>query len=432
MSPVPAVGAAPGRTATRAVVVTFAVSGFALAAWLARIPAVRDSLGVSPGRLGLVLLALALGSTLALPLSGPVVHHLRPARTVALASILVTMALVGIGLGGSGALGGVRLLVPSLFFAGIGIGMWDVAMNVEGARVERVIGRDIMPWFHAAFSLGTVGGALTGALAAATGLALPVHLSIVAVLSAAAVLAAVRGFLPTVGDAGPDPDPDRNGDEDEPGAVARAGTGSGTLQAWREPRTLLIGLLVMGMALAEGSANDWLALGLVDGYGLGHAAGAVGLGLFLTAMTACRLAGPFLLSRFGRVLVVRASALLVLAGVLVYVGASRLVPTDGSGGDRVSMALAGVAILAWGCGAALGFPIGMSAAADDPERAAARVSVVATIGYVAFLAGPPVLGLLADHVGVVTAMLGVAAAVAASLLAASSAAAPDGVESRRA
>ncbi len=410
------------RAAARAVAVVFAVSGFALSSWLARIPAVRDALEVSPGRLGLILLAVSLGSVLALPSSGPVVHRLRPARTVFLAATLTTSAMVGIGFGGGGAAGGVLLLVPALFLAGIGVGVWDVAMNVEGAAVEQEIGRDIMPWFHAAFSLGTVAGAMTGAAAAALDLSLAVHLAVVAAFSWLVVARTVRDFLRV-----PEPAPvDGYGPHGSQGPTGPAGAatergGSGTLQAWRERRTLLIGLLALGMALAEGAANDWLALGLVDGYRLSHAGGAIGLGLFLTAMTVCRLAGPRLLRRLGRVTVLRGGALLVLVGVLGFVGAQRLAEPAATGPDALAVAVAITSTLVWGLGVALGFPVAMSAAADDPSRAPARVSVVASIGYVAFLAGPPLLGLLADHVGVVTAMLAVSVAVALGLLGSGSA-----------
>ena len=293
---------------------------------------------------------------LALPLSGPVVHRLRPARTVLFSAALSMLALIGIGIGGAGLAGGVMLLVPSLFAAGVGIGMWDVAMNVEGAEVERGVGRAIMPWFHAAFSLGTVGGALTGALAAALALPLPVHLSLVAVLSLATVVVALRRFLPVAEAA----DAERDGGSTANRGSTAIGVGASAVRA-PEPCRLgeshgrcLVGLLALGMALAEGSANDWLALGLVDGYGLGNAAGAVGLGLFLCAMTASRLAGPRLLARFGRVPVLRGGALLVLAGVLVYVGAAQRVepgPVRDNLGPLVwpaSRSWPGAAVPLWG------------------------------------------------------------------------------------
>jgi fucose permease len=395
----------------------FAVSGYLMANWLARLPAVRDALDVTAGRLGTILLALSAGSVLAMPLSGPVVHRLSPARTVFVCAGLSTASMVVVGVAGSGRLGGIVLLAPALFGYGVGVGMWDVAMNVEGAEVERGIERAIMPWFHAAFSLGTVAGALTGAAAAAAGVPVPLHLAAVSLAVFAVIASSVRHFLPVSEHARHTPDrPDD----------ARS-AGSGALAAWREPRTLMVGLLALGMAMAEGSANDWLALGLVDGYGMTHAVGAIGLGVFLIAMTGCRLAGPMLLARFGRVRVLRGGAVLVLAGVLLYVGAARLVdPGAGSSGaNALPLALAAVAAIAWGFGAALGFPVAMSAAADDPVRSAARVSVVSSIGYLAFLAGPPLLGMLADRVGIVQAMLGVSAAVALSLLCAGAARATD-------
>ena len=165
----------------------------------------------------------------------------------------------------------------------------------------------------------------------------------------------------------------------------------------------MIGLMVLAAALTEGSANDWLALSVVDGFSTSDALGALAFGLFVASMTAMRFAGTHLLDRFGRVPVLRLCAGLALVGLVVFA----LAP---------SLPLAVVAIVLWGLGAALGFPVGMSAAADDPARSAARVSVVSTIGYVAFLAGPPVLGLLADHVGYRMALLTIAAPLVLSLI----------------
>jgi fucose permease len=175
---------------------------------------------------------------------------------------------------------------------------------------------------------------------------------------------------------------------------------------------LAIGLLALGMAFAEGAANDWLALGLVDGYRVQHAVAALGLGLFVTAMTVARMVGPWTLSRAGRVVALRSGAVLVAIGVTAVVLGSAL---RGPVGLPAALVVAALGSLAWGAGAALGFPVAMSAAADDPRFAAARVSVVSTVGYTAFLAGPPLLGLLGDHVGVLRALLGVGAAVLLSL-----------------
>ena len=175
------------------------------------------------------------------------------------------------------------------------------------------------------------------------------------------------------------------------------------LAAWTEPRTLMIGLMVLAAALTEGSANDWLALSVVDGFTTSDAVGATAFGIFVASMTAMRFAGTRLLDRFGRVPVLRMCAGLALVGLVGFA----LAP---------SLPLAVAAVMLWGFGAALGFPVGMSAASDDPARSAARVSVVSSIGYIAFLAGPPVLGLLADRVGYRMALLTIALPLTLSLI----------------
>ncbi|MDO9497446.1 MAG: MFS transporter, partial [Nocardioides sp.] len=167
---------------------------------------------------------------------------------------------------------------------------------------------------------------------------------------------------------------------------------------------LAIGLMVLTFAVAEGSANDWLSLAIIDGYDERHWVGVAGYALFVTAMTSGRLIGPIALDRYGRRAVLWASAGAVAAGTLLTV----------LGGGLV---LAAVGIVVWGLGASLGFPVGMSAAADDPVRSAARVSVVATVGYAAFLTGPPLLGALGDRVGTLDALLAVTVLMAPAAVA---------------
>ena len=153
--------------------------------------------------------------------------------------------------------------------------------------------------------------------------------------------------------------------------------------------------MVLALAMTEGTANDWLAVALVDGHDVSHAVGVAGFAVFVLAMTAGRFAGTGLIDRFGRVAVLWGTMALAGAGVLLIVLAEQ-------------PALVVVGIVLWGVGASLGFPVGMSAAADDPVRAASRVSVVSTIGYAAFLAGPPLLGFVGDEVGTLKALLVVA------------------------
>ena len=360
----------------------FIGSGFAFASWAARIPQVRDRLDLSSAQLGLVLLAIAAGSVVALPLAGTVVARFGSRRTVAAMSVLLAAALA---LAAIGHLAGVWPLAAGLFLLGLANGAWDVAMNVQGARVEQELGRSIMSRFHAGWSCGTVAGALAGALMVALAVPVAVHLSAVAVLVAVAVPVAVRRFLPD------------GAAHDEPGP------GGGALSAWREPRTLLVGLVVLAFAFAEGAANDWVNVALIDGYDASATVGAIGFAVFLAAMTTARWFGPPLLDRYGRVPVLRTCAGVAVAGLLLYVFA-----------PGVPLALAGA--LLWGLGTSLGFPTGMSAAADDPARSAARVSVVASIGYCAFLGGPPLIGFLGEHWGLLRALLVVAALLAVAVV----------------
>jgi MFS family permease len=374
--PQPATSSIDARRAVRgrvAVTSVFALNGLVFAAWVSRIPAVRDDLALSTGRVGLVLLSLSLGAVLALPSTGAVVPRLGASGTVRGGALVCTLGLVLTGVAG-GVAGGLPLLVMGLFLMGFGSGSWDVAMNVEGAEVERRLGRSVMPQFHGAWSIGSVVGAGLGTLLNALGVPTVVHLVATAVVVLVLAQLSCTWFLPaTTG-------------QDERPAVRQ-----NPLAAWLEPRTVAIGFLVLAFAFTEGTANDWLALAVVDGYDVRNAVGVLTFTLFTVAMTTGRMFGTRLLDRFGRVVVLRSLTLVALSGLLLVIV-----------GGSLPVAMAGA--LLWGAGASLGFPVGMSAAAHDPEHAAARVSVVASIGYTAFLAGPPAIGFLAEHVGTLNSL----------------------------
>ena len=385
--------ARPGRVVEKASIAVFLVfflNGFNFASWAARLPAIRDGLGFDPAQMGLLLLVGAVGSLVALPLSGMVIERLGARRTVLAFAILNASGLVVASIGV--ALGQVPVVGVGLVLFGVGTGVWDASMNVEGAVVEQHLGRTIMPRYHAGFSFGTVAAAGVAAVAAGLHVPVVVHIPIAVVLAVIGVAFAVRAFLP----AADEPEVRHASDAPEKGA-------RGALAAWLEPRTLLIGLVVLAAALTEGSANDWVSLAVVDGFDVPHALGALAFAIFVTAMTAMRWFGTTLLDRHGRVAILRLCGALSLVGLVTFALAGHLW-------------LAIVGIVIWGAGAALGFPVGMSAAADDPIRAAARVSVVSTIGYSAFLAGPPLLGLLAQHVGYRHALLVIVVPVVLGLL----------------
>ncbi len=260
-------------------------------------------------------------------------------------------------------------------------------MTVHAAAVEHRLDRPLMSRFYAGFSVGTVVGALLGTAAVALGVPVPVHLAVVAVLVAGAVPLVTRRLLP-----------------DQPPAGPPAGTGvppRPDRSAWTERRTVLVGLLALAFAVAEGAGTGWGALSLLDDRQAPAAVGTSALALFLAAMTSGRWLGPVLLRRWARAVVLRSAAGTALAGLLLFV----LAP-------GVPAALAGTVL--WGLGASLGFPVATSAAADDPTRAANRVSAVASIGYVGFLGGPALIGALASHATIGHALLAVVAALVAA------------------
>jgi predicted MFS family arabinose efflux permease len=392
----------PLPAATRATYIAFISCGFAMASWASRIPQIRDRLHLNPADLGLVLLSIAAGSIAALVLAGIIVGRFHSRPTVSVMAVLQGVALTALALG---YLIGVVPVVVALFVFGFSAGAWDVAMNVQGAAVERRLGRAIMPRFHAGYSIGTVAGALIGAAMVAIRVPVTAHLLAVAVGVAVVVPAAVRSFVPDTDD--PDPDTGTGTGTDAP-AAATGATGAGNrpasaLRRWREPRTLLVGIVVLAFAFAEGAGIDWISLSLIDGYQQTAVVGTLGFAAFLAAMTVGRWFADGILARYGRVAVIRGQAVLAIVGVLLFVS-----------GSATPVAFLGV--LLWGLGASLGFPVGMSAAADEPAAAAGRVSVVASIGYCAFLGGPPLIGYVGQHVTVLRALVAVAIVLALATL----------------
>ncbi|MGN6741713.1 MAG: MFS transporter [Amnibacterium sp.] len=388
----------PARTRTapelarwrNALFLIFALSGLIFASWVSRVPGVRDLLHASTDEMGLLIFGIAVGSILGLLASSHLIARIGATRTIAWCFSTAAAAIAVIGLVAAFA-PGFWAFVLALGVLGAGNSIVDVAMNLSGAANERAIGRTLMPIYHAGWSLGSVAGAGLGALLVLLGVPIGVHFVAVGVLTAIVMLLALRHLRPAEPDAAERPDDVPHG-------------WRGRLAVWGDPRVLLVGVIVLGMAFAEGSANDWLALAMVDGHGVSNSAGAAIFGVFVAAMTVGRMGGVVVLDRFGRVPVLRWSAALAIAGLLLVI----LVP---------SVAVAVIGAILWGLGAALGFPVGMSAAADDPHRAAANVSAVATIGYCAFLVGPPVIGLLGQSIGLLPALFAVLVLIVAAGLA---------------
>ena len=369
------------RVWRNAMFVVFAACGFALAAWVSRTPAVRDVLGASTGHMGWLIFAIAGGAIFGLIFAGALIGRFGARPVIRIALLTAALGLVVVAIGASLASSGV--VFAGLLVFGLGFGTCDVSMNVAGAANERVLGRTVMPIFHAMYSIGTLTGAALGVLATILGISIGVHLGVAAVILVVAVIPAVRLVPEGVGRAS--------------GAQPKLSTAE-RLAVWKDPRTLLIGLMVLGMGFAEGAAEDWLPLATVDGYGVSETVGAAMFGIFVVTMTVGRLFGVLLIDRFGRVATLRASALVAALGLTITIF-----------GPSAVTAAVGIAL--WGLGTSLGLPVGMSAAADDQRTAAARVSAAATVGYAAFLFGPPVLAMLGEHVGLLHSFVAVLALV---------------------
>lgn len=389
-----------------AIFAIFLASGVSIATWASRVPDIKIALGIDNAQIGLLLLGMGVASILGISTSPAVMARTGARRGMLSLMITLAIGLVLIGVGTT-VFASFPVVIVGLALFGYGNGCLDVMMNVEATAIEQEAGKTILPLFHAFFSFGTVIGAGLGWVATNWHIAVAPHaiaVGIIIFIGAFVCIANVPNRDATL-------DPAESGEK--PHWRERMHV---ALSAWREPRTYALGVVMLGMAFAEGGANDWLALGTSEDHGGGAAMGAAALTVFSVAMTTVRIFGGPLVDRFGRVLVLRILAVAATGGILLFI----LAPT-------LPLVFVGAAL--WGVGASLGFPLGMSAAADDPAKAAARVSAAATIGYVAFLGGPPILGLISEHIGLLNTLFILVALVAASGFA-SGAARPLKVESR--
>jgi MFS family permease len=384
----------PGPELSRwrlAVIAAFGLGGITVSAWGPRLPAIKADLGVGTATIGLLLAGVTVGAILGLLASTPVLHWLGSRRAVGGAILLVAAAMAVMGL--ALLLGSVPLLAVAFVIVGAGVGILDVLINVEGAAVERAAGRTLMPMMHAAWSIGVAIGSGVGAACAALGVTPAAQLIGEAVIIAAAALSTAAGIPPGRRESAAQPARDR---------AARLRQ---WLRGWLDWRLLLIGLVMLGVELGEGSANSWLTLAVHSNHGQTAAVAA----LFFTAFAASEgltriFAGP-VVDRLGRVLTIRLTTALGLIGIAAFILA-----------DNRWIVLAGVVL--WAVGVSMGFPLGMSAAAESGPDPAARISVVASIGYFANLAGPPAIGALAQSAGLLNALWLIAALFVAAFAAA--------------
>jgi MFS family permease len=361
----------PGsRRAAYATAAVFALNGSVIAAWISRLPATRDRLDADPRTIGLTLLTLGLGSLVAMPFVGRLAHRWSSGPVV-----IVTSIVSGLGLVGAALAPGVVTTGMALFVMGTCYGSWDVAMNIQGSYVDRRAGRDYMPRYHACWSVGAIVGAAFGALAAGADIALSVHFTVAALIAVGLTIVIVlREYI----------------DDREPDEVVVHEDGADTDVSKARlltRRIVLIGTITLCATLLEGSASDWITLFLTDDRDQTQTAAALGYTVFATAMALSRFGGTPVIARLGRGTAIR------IAGVLAGVGVAAALTLPAMPGILIGIAL-------WGTGTALVFPAAMSAGGEQPGRAADAIAAVSTIGYGGFLIGPPLIGLLAQQIGI--------------------------------
>jgi MFS family permease len=374
----------------------FGLGGIAVSAWGPRLPAIEAALRIGTATIGLLLAGVTVGAIVGLLASTPVLHRLGSRRALAGALLLIAAAMSSSAV--ALILRSVPLLAAAFAIIGLGIGLLDVLINVEGSAVERAAGRTLMPMMHAAWSIGVAVGSGIGAACAALGIAPAAQFIAEAVLIAAAALATAPGI--PGGSRAPanqpeQPQPDR-------GAKLRQ-----WLHGWLDGRLLLIGVVMLGVELGEGSAGNWLTLAVRNGHGQTAAVAALFVTAFAAGEALTRIFGGPIVDRLGRVRTIRVTTALGVVGVVLFILA-----------ENRWIVLVGV--LLWAAGVSMGFPLGMSAAAESGPDPAARVSVVASIGYFANLAGPPAIGVLAQSAGLLHSLWLIVALFIAAFAAAGS------------
>ena len=374
----------------------FFLPGLVIASWVTRTPAIRDTLNVSTSGMGIVLFGLSIGSMGGILCSGWLVKQFGTRTIIRNGMIMMVTGMLVMSLALS--LASPYLFAFGLAILGSGLGSAEVAMNVEGAIIESLMKKTVLPMMHGFFSLGTLVGAAIGLSLTAWQVISWVHLLVIGLL----VIVPVAIALTAV--------PHGTGKNKSSENVVKEAVRHRPF--YKDTQLLLIGFIVLAMAFAEGSANDWLPLLMVDGHGFSPTSGSLIYVGFTLGMTIGRFTGGWFIDRYSRVAVVRACTIMGILGIGMVV----FVDND---------LLAGVSVLLWGLGTSLGFPLTISAAGDTGPDAATRVSVVATSGYIAFLVGPPLLGFLGEHYGLRYAMLVVLSLMVIASLVAKAVAKPD-------
>ncbi len=352
----PRAEARPGRAQQMSTRVIFLLSGFAMSAWAPLVPFVKARLDISDGTLGLLLLCIGAGSTLSMPLTGMLTGKFGCKAVIILALVLICIDLPLLTLMNTSF--GMAL---ALLLFGVAMGMVDVAMNVHAVVVEKASGRAMMSGFHGFFSIGCILGAL-----AVSGLLslnfIPLTASLVVIALVLISLFAVSKHLWQ----------DTRNKQGDPMLVLPRG--------W----VIFLGLLCFVMFMTEGAMLDWSALFLTTERAVSPHHAGMGYTLFALAMTIGRLSGDKVVNYFGRRKVLFFGSLISCAGLLLSVCID-------------SLYAVAVGFVMVGFGASNLVPIMFSAAGNQKTMPAnLAIASVTTLGYAGILAGPALVGFIAQ------------------------------------
>ncbi|UQY33046.1 MFS transporter [Pseudomonas fulva] len=380
------------KKARLALYALFLIPGLTLATWVTRTPALRDGLEASTEQMGMILFGFSLGAMAGVISSGRLVTRLGANRVILIGLLALSVGLCVMA--SSLVFNNSLFAFSGLLIFGAGLGLAEIAANIEGAAVERTIQKPIMTTMHGCFSLGTLIGSIVGLGMTKAEVSLGAHLAFIALVSAA-VSAVFIGHAT------------RESEKKSGTESSQSPTTGGILYLLKDKGLLLICFIVLAMALAEGAANDWLPLLMIDGHGFAETTGTLIYVVFTVGMTVGRFGGSYLVERIGRVSTLRISAMVGALSLALVVFCD-------------IQWVAAVAVAMWGLGASLGFPLAISAAGESGNNSDQRVKLAATAGYLAFLVGPPLLGFIGETFGLRIAMLPVLLLVAIAFIIASS------------
>jgi MFS family permease len=339
-----------------AIFIVFLLAGILVGAWVPHVPLAKERIGAGPAVFGLALLAIAAGAVFSMPFTGALINRFGSARLT-----LAGGLIFGVGFLGPVFAPDLWVFLPAAFVMGLGTGSMDVAMNAHGLAVEKALGRPIISGLHAAWSVGCTMGAFGGSWV--LGVFNP------AVEAFGFMLLFIVGLVITCG------------------SLLPAAVDKGLSEShfgWPTRATVGLGALCFLALMVEGSVADWAGIFTKEKFAIGAALAAWGFAFYQGGMSFSRFAGDGLRQKFGAVNLVVVSAVLAAIGM----AGALLAP---------NLTLAFAAYAAGGIGIGNLAPVLFAGGGRlEPDAPGRGIAAVVSMGYAGFLAGPPIIGFVAQ------------------------------------